>query len=422
MTLGANVGSLGQAANRFTEGANRTTGPVGPLLRSANGLSSRFASSHNEIDHAVRLLQGHASVLNSFAHILHVEAGDQQRISGDRSNLGHAGPFGVIGSGSALGGLFAAGKRPILRGVPRSVKPMKNLGPLLRGVPRFSLGSGAKRPYNQALADWADTSLGRAQSGRTVIEMSQSMVRAFRKAPHSPRTITGFTKLLKLKPAEIVKRFKTESVGATTKAKYFKNAKGAGLSLLSSFAVTALTRGDEQNAAKVFGQGLEHGLNIASSLSDVRKLSGLTKLTRPLSVASKVSGGFAILGGVLGIVDTANRYNAGVISGKRAVGEGLLNGASIAGGVMMFTPAAPIGAVLIAGAAVVQAGLWVYDNRRQITAYAKTAARVVAKVQTAAVKAVVTQVAKAFPAPVKKMAAQIASGAKKTLSRFFGRK
>ena len=94
----------------------------------------------------------------------------------------------------------------------------------------------------------------------------------------------------------------------------------------------------------------------------------------------------------------------------------------IAGGVMMFTPAAPVGAVIIAGAAVVQASFWVYDNRKKVAGYAQNAARVVTKAQTVVVRAVATQVTRVVPAPVQQMAVQLASGAKKTLSKLFGRK
>ncbi len=417
MTLGADIGSLTRAGNRFSDGASRLTRAGSPLHASAGGLSSRFAGSRNEIDHAVRLLQSHAANLHALAHSLHKEASDQQRVSGDRSNLGSASSLGA--RGLAPVGVGAAGALPLLRGMPRRVKPLVGTVPILRGTPRLGKRSGMLPTYNKAIADWANRSRLQAEAGRSAIESSQSLIRSFQKAPHGPRTISG---LFRIKPNEILQRFATKSVSATTKAKYLKSSKGAGGSLLASLAVLALTRGDKETVVKTFGEGLDQGLSVVGAIAQARKLQGLTQLTRPISIAAKVGGGFAILGGVIGLVDTANRYKAGKISGGRAAGEGLTNAAMIAGGVMMFTPAAPIGAAIIAGAAVVQAGLWIYDNRQKVAGYAQTAARVVTKAQTAAVRAVATQVTRVVPAPVKQMAVQLASGAKKTLSKLFGRK
>jgi hypothetical protein len=365
----------------------------------------------------VRLVQHHVANLHALAQSLHQEAGDQQRVSGDRANLG--GGFGSLGARSVGGAVGAAGTLPLLRGMPRRVKPLTGVAPILRGTPRLGRPKGASTTYNKAMADWAERSRKQAEAGRSAIQSSQSLVRAFQKAPHGPRTISG---LLKIKHPEILERFATKSVSAATKAKYLKSAKGAGGSLLGSLAVLALTRGENESLAKTIGQGFDQGGSVFGSVKQVKELKGLTKLSRPVGAAAKVGGAFAIAGGVIGLIDTANRYTSGNISGKRAAAEGLGNAAMIAGGVMMFTPAAPIGAVVIAGAAVVQAAFWVYDNRQKIAAYSKTAALAVAKVQTAVAHAVATQVVRVIPAPVKQMATQLAIGAKKTLVKIFGRK
>jgi hypothetical protein len=326
MSLGADIGSLSRAAIRFSDGSGRVYGTASPLHQCAGGLSSRFAGQRNQIDHSVQQLQKHGASLQTLAITLRREASDQQRISGDRSNLGEVGSFGR-GGAAILGG---AGSLPLLRGIPRVAKPRAGLGPLLRGIPRMD----RIKPYNVAMANWAERSRRYAEAGRSTIESSQSLVRSFRKAPHGPRTFSG---LLKIKLNQYPQRFATKAVSAATKAKYLKSSKGAGKSLLGTAAVLLLTRGDKEGLAKLTGNGLDQVLSVSGALSQANKLRGLTKLTRPVSTFAKVGGAFAIAGGVIGAVDTFNRYKAGQISGKRAVGEGLVNGASIIGGALIFT-------------------------------------------------------------------------------------
>jgi hypothetical protein len=190
-----------------------------------------------------------------------------------------------------------------------------------------------------------------------------------------------------------------------------KASTSSSVGLVSGLAAGLLGPG---SWPKFFGEGVEKAANVwgaTNELLTVRKLASAAKLSG--KIATKAGGALAIVGGAIGLVGDYSDWRNGSISGKRAILKGSIHGASVVGGVLMFTPAAPIGAAIILGAAVVEAGVWLFDNRAKVAALAKGGARAFGKVA-----ALETEAAKKAVSVARNLGSNFAKGGRDVLKRF----
>jgi len=103
-------------------------------------------------------------------------------------------------------------------------------------------------------------------------------------------------------------------------------------------------------------------------------------ITPELTVLSKVGGAFAIAGGAIGLYHDIQSYKDGV--NATDVISTVSDTAKIVGGVMMFTPLAPVGGIILGASAVVDAGVWLYNNQDKVAHVADAVGREVSQAAT----------------------------------------
>jgi ribosomal protein L13E len=415
--LGAELESLRNAANRFADGAQRMNAVASHLSAQTAVLSNRYGAQRQQLESVSRALQRHSVTLRAFSGDLETQRRDQERVSGDSGQGGHVGGIvaGAVGGSAAVGAL--------LRGIPRPVRSAVS-GRLLPGRrrpnPLSSISKAVVGDRGRLWTSFVRETHERSGIARGSIEVGQGISRAYRTAPHAPRTLKRF---LKLNVRDFPKAFDSRKVGAVTKAKYLKEVRKSSGMLVGSLAALGLQKLGHEKASV----GVSNALNAVSGLRDFKTISNLkklsdlrhplkllkpvTKISKPVMRVSRLGGGFAIVSGGLGLVETAQKWKAGDISGGVALRDGGVNSAYMVGGALMLFPGtAPIGAAIVAGASVVQAGVWIYDNRKQIGAVATRAASAVRNVVANPVQA-----ARATGA----FASKVSAGAKKTVGKIF---
>jgi hypothetical protein len=414
--LGAELESLRNAANRFADGAQRMNAAASYLSAQTAVLSNRYGTQRQQLESVCRALQRHSVTLRAFSGDLETQRRDQERVSGDRGQGGHVGIVaGGVGGSAAVGALLRGIPRPV-----RSVAPGRLLPGRRRPNPLPSISRAVVGEKGRLWTSFVRETHDRSGIARGFIEVGQGLSRAYRKAPHAPRTLKGS---LKLNVRDLPKAFSNRTVGAVTKAKYFKEVRKSSGTLIGSAFAYGLQKFGYENASVGVANAVNSvsGLRDFKTISNLKKLSDLrhplkllkpvTKLSKPVMRVSRLGGGFAIVNGGLGLVETVQKWKAGKISGGVALRDGGVNSAYVVGGALMLFPGtAPIGAAIVAGASVVQAGAWIYDNRKQIGAVATRAASVVRNVVTNAVQA-----ARATAA----FASKVSDGAKKTVGKIF---
>jgi hypothetical protein len=382
MELGADLGGLDLLAQRFDVAGDQIRSAAAQLERSLWTLSPRFGYDRQQMLRISQQMYQHANRLDGRAQLVMRQRDAQYRVSGDRV------------------GFTAVHLPSVRRGPdPRAMVRPAGLGRVLglqavkaaAGSVIFGAASGVTRL--SGARDWAghvSDSYGAAQSMR----------RAFVKFPHAPRKVsTTLTQDVK----GIGRRYKGAPVSTATRAKYLKEGTLSIGTMAGGIGASWLETHGANEAYRNFGAGAGKTLNALTAIDSAQKLiaatSGATKLVGRAAVVAKVGGAFAIVGGVIGLAGNITDYSSKKITGWRALRDGSLNAATIVGGVLMFTPAAPIGAVILAGAAVLQAAAWAYDNRAKIASFVSSTAKKVtasapyrAAVNSAPVKAVVSSV------------------------------
>lgn len=365
MEVGADLRALDDATHRFATAANDLRSAAIEVDRS-NLFSARFGAIRNSLNSTAVALKSSAVRCSDMAAVLHNQRTEQERVSGDRASFGST----AIRRAPSL----------LVGGVPRISQAR-----IPFSLARFAGGM----PSAVAVGPWADflkTTKERSGLAKDTIEFGQGISRAFLKSPRGPRTIRG---LLTMRVDQASSRFAMKGVSAATRAKYLKQAGVGGVGIAGVVASILLQRSSNVHA-RLGGAGLGKGLDVWASAKIFNDLRGLSKISRPAKVLGKVGGAFAVFGGVVGLVEDYQGWRAGGIKGKgdvtSAVAKTAAHGAMAVGGTMMLAaplagPAAPVvlavGGAVVLGASVVEAGAWIYDNRKQIAATATSAARAV---------------------------------------------
>jgi hypothetical protein len=412
MELGSQVNDVRRLGQRFDSASQSLSSHGRQLNRSAVMLSARFAAERNLASSIASRAAQHSVRLQQQAGVAVRQAGEQERVSGDRIQFSGAGlaAFGAFAGSSGTFGPASRGNR---------------IGSLL--------GSQARRITSSASRHVTSANQKRAEWTHGTFDAGKTFLRSY-KFPHAPRKLSTFARTNVLD----IKRKFTPTTRVAGKALRGEAAFGIA-GVVGGFFAGRLEKHGVNDFYRNFGAGsgklLEALLPIRSAqgifkatksgLTSVSKLKALVHPLKPLSggaaVAAKIGGGFAILGGAIGIFEAASKYKSGEWDGNKAAFKGATNAATLVGGVLMFTPAAPLGAAIVAGAAIVQAGAWAIENRTQIASFATATAK--KAFSSAPVQAALKQVA--FVAPPAKQVAKAAVQLTKSVSKLipkWGRK
>ena len=353
MKLGSDTQQVRRLASQF-DGAGQSIQAAARRVQGASGVvTGRFGNDRSlALGLANDCLQQAARLRQSGVVALR-EATDQERVSADRPSFAGAGLAQVRTGAPLLLGVQARRARGVF-GDPRAVQPH---------LQRLKyLGDGA--------------------------DVARSLQRSLVRFPHAPRKLQTF---LNTNVRDIKTKFAPTAVKSPSVRKASRVDGGIGmLGLVGGAAATHLEKQGGTSSVRLFGGGSGKTLDALVAVRSQQSIWTAAKVTwstpikaiKPLvgatKAAARVGGGLAILGGAIGLIDTTSQYRAGNIKGRQAAFQAGTNVATMVGGALMFTPAAPIGVLIVAGAAVVQAGAWALENRKQIAAAASTTVKAIA--------------------------------------------
>jgi hypothetical protein len=388
--LGANIADLRQAADRFAGVASRLESASGNLMRASWNIPPRFGYLATHLSTPASRIQQESHRLSDQVWLLRRQADDQERTSQGRGvGSGAIQRSAVVragGIGRAIGAAAGAGAIAV---APRSFfRLADSASQHILGQERFKKAIGI---------------------GNDSTRILQAVSRSRWVSPHAPRTISG---LLKMPLRNVPKRFALKAASASTKAKYLKQAKGGIIPLIGS-AVAILGGSSSNRFVQTASKGLENLVAVTGAFDTARKLSTVSKMTRPALAMAKVGGGLAVVGGVFGLAENWSEWRTGKRTvGRAAIGSGV-SALAIGAGVAMFIPgAAPIAAGVLLGVAAAEAALWVWDNNPAVKAAAGKAVSAVGSAAKAGYQAASNTVA-----AVSKTVDSVKKGAVKSVRR-----